>query len=430
MHGNAPTDAGVTMYDFILFQHADGRSPNFYCLYKHPITRKQCHFSCRTTDREEALRYATRTLPQVIRQAYERERDGNQGDSRLRGSSAQIRSKLQQTLTTITIKEYAQRYIANHRTKRGQPLRGKSRTTLLDTFNQFDKYVNKVLDMETGQSPYLHAVTQEICRAFIHERPTSDRSAEKHCISLRAAFRTAVADGFIGCNYFENVTPPKPEYTDDQIEDRYFTEEEFVRYVKQMPMRTFAQRRLRRMLLLANEAGLRLGELRHVKMKWLDMTNGLLRVRSDGDFRTKTRSSQRTIPLSRLAVEIIESQLDENSHHRKQLIRESEYLFPSERGLPLSESGIENPFREIRKLVFGDIRKPKIHGLRHAFVTRLATAGVPDRIVQSVTGHDTRAMIDRYAHVGSHAIEPVRQVLNNTSRLDTDALLNSHFDFE
>lgn len=58
-------DAGVdtiAMLEVILFLHSDGRSPNLYCLFTHPITGKRQSFSCRSADQDEAKIYASRHL--------------------------------------------------------------------------------------------------------------------------------------------------------------------------------------------------------------------------------------------------------------------------------------------------------------------------------------------------------------------------------
>lgn len=416
MYGNAPNESGVTMYDFTLFKHRDGRSPNYYCLYTNPCTGKLCHFSCKTSDENEAYRFASGKIPETIRSAFEERQDGKQS-KRLGQGRVEKRSETQHDLIPITVGDFAAKYIAEHRTKRGRPLKEKSRKAILDSFNQFTKQCRHAMGLDDEQEPYLHAITIEMCRLFILSGQSSDRSAQKHYMNLRAAFDTAVKVGYIGMNFFHQFIPPTPEYTDEEIDARCFTDEEFAVFVRYMPMETFADRRLRNMLVLASETGLRLGELRHVKESWLDLSQDILRVQSDKDFSPKTKFSSRTIPLSNEAIKTIEAQLQDKAAHRREAVRNSPYLFPNELGLPISEAGVENPFRELRNKVFGLHRKPTIHGLRHAFVTRLITGGAPLPFVQSVSGHETNEMTKRYTHITFQAIEPVRDILNRRQLL-------------
>jgi len=46
-------------------------------------------------------------------------------------------------------------------------------------------------------------------------------------------------------------------------------------------------------------------------------------------------------------------------------------------------------------------RLPKLrfHDLRHTIVTELAEAGVPDHVMESISGHLSRRMLKHYSHV-------------------------------
>jgi integrase len=41
----------------------------------------------------------------------------------------------------------------------------------------------------------------------------------------------------------------------------------------------------------------------------------------------------------------------------------------------------------------------RLHDLRHTFATRLAEAGVPESTMLALTGHMSRAMLERYSHI-------------------------------
>jgi integrase len=45
----------------------------------------------------------------------------------------------------------------------------------------------------------------------------------------------------------------------------------------------------------------------------------------------------------------------------------------------------------------------RFHDLRHTVVTRLLEAGEPDHVVESITGHLSRRMLEHYSHIRINA---------------------------
>ena len=43
--------------------------------------------------------------------------------------------------------------------------------------------------------------------------------------------------------------------------------------------------------------------------------------------------------------------------------------------------------------------KLRFHDLRHTIITKLAAAGVPDHVMESISGHLSRRMLEHYSHV-------------------------------
>lgn len=41
----------------------------------------------------------------------------------------------------------------------------------------------------------------------------------------------------------------------------------------------------------------------------------------------------------------------------------------------------------------------RFHDLRHTALTKMAEAGVPERVMMALAGHLSRAMLERYSHV-------------------------------
>jgi integrase len=41
----------------------------------------------------------------------------------------------------------------------------------------------------------------------------------------------------------------------------------------------------------------------------------------------------------------------------------------------------------------------RFHDLRHTIITELAEMGVPDHVMESISGHLSRRMLERYSHI-------------------------------
>lgn len=174
---------------------------------------------------------------------------------------------------------FAEKYVTERRNKHGHPLRKKSKQTITDSFNQFQKRIGDL---------YLHQITDHHCRQFIENNQPSHRTAQKHYMNLRGAFRQAKEWGMVRDNPFDGFRPAIPLYTRKQLDDRCFWEHEFQEFFDALPTKTYSQRRLRNLLLVAHETGLRLGELRNMKWSWVDFEAGTVLISFDDDFAPKT----------------------------------------------------------------------------------------------------------------------------------------------
>jgi integrase len=56
------------------------------------------------------------------------------------------------------------------------------------------------------------------------------------------------------------------------------------------------------------------------------------------------------------------------------------------------------------------------HDLRHTVVTRLLEAGEPDHVVESITGHLSRRMLEHYSHIRLQAQKDALDRLDSSSK--------------
>jgi integrase len=149
----------------------------------------------------------------------------------------------------------------------------------------------------------------------------------------------------------------------------------------------------RDVFMLLAVTGWRSGEARLLKWSELDLDR---KIATLGD--TKTGQSVR--PLSGAAIEIIQKQ----SHT-------SEYVFPVQKGAPLS------------KLVhhWEKLNMPKDvtpHVLRHSFASLAANMGISNHLISGLLGHARRSITSRYMHLSDMAlIETADRVADATLKL-------------
>ena len=79
-------------------------------------------------------------------------------------------------------------------------------------------------------------------------------------------------------------------------------------------------------------------------------------------------------------------------------------MFPSETG----ESPLEscNWYRRVFKPACerAAVRNLRFHDLRHTFASRLAMTGAQQKVIQTLLGHKTPAMTDRYTHLSADSL--------------------------
>jgi len=69
----------------------------------------------------------------------------------------------------------------------------------------------------------------------------------------------------------------------------------------------------------------------------------------------------------------------------------------------------------------------RFHDLRHTIITELAETSTPDMVIQSIAGHVTKKMLDRYSHIRlaakRRALEAVEELRDWLNEFDRDSLV-------
>ena len=146
--------------------------------------------------------------------------------------------------------------------------------------------------------------------------------------------------------------------------------------------------------MLAANTSLRPVEVKHLRRRDVDVFKKILTVR-----RSKNQSSHRVIPLNASAVRAASRMLERG----RQLGHESD-----EHDLwPACRWGKIDPTKPIAKwdTAWRALRKAaklpglRFHDLRHTIITELAEMGVADHVLESISGHLSRRMLEHYSHI-------------------------------
>ncbi len=346
------------------------------------------------------------------------------GTSALREAQRVFRDKLQAIwdeedrpkLRTISLNSFTEEYLSSRRGERISESQLKELRASL-TF----------LGRVVGDVP-LHTISLQDCERFITRGWRADGwkslySARKHYQNLHAAFGTAVRWQHIRTNPFAEIKKPKPVERMPEV----LSHRELSLLFDSLPDDRYHDRRLRNIVLLAVNSGLRLGELLHLERRDVDFAGKLLFVRSKRDWTPKSKKP-RVVPLSEDAVRALRSQIAENARSERELVRSSVIIFPNPHGLPLTKPVIERPLKaKLIELFPGREFKP-LHLFRHGYGSYLCERGVSLQEIQKIMGHSSVKTTEIYARLRgndfSRALEALNAVpsLTRTSYTTLEAL--------
>ncbi|MGW4250444.1 tyrosine-type recombinase/integrase [Streptomyces californicus] len=193
------------------------------------------------------------------------------------------------------------------------------------------------------------------------------------------------------------------------------------------------------LVVFAEETGMRWGEYTGLRACNVDLGGATVKVKEvliddRGKIRRKmapkSRAGFRTVPLTPMAVAAVQTMLnkwapaatetpigDGEDLHREELI------FRGPNGGPLTRPNFRRHWipaikdaglaRLVKNEETGRTEYwPRVHDLRHTFATRLKDAGVPEKDVQVIMGHERGGRVTwLYQHAGPELVEEVRAAL-------------------
>lgn len=156
----------------------------------------------------------------------------------------------------------------------------------------------------------------------------------------------------------------------------------------------------RALLILKYSSGLRLSEVKNLKIGDIDSKRMMVRVVQAKGFK------DRYSILSPVALEILREYY--------KMYRPVTWLFETKKSQAMSERTIQMAFKNALGKS-GIKKKVGIHSLRHSFATHMMEHGVSLPIIQQLLGHKSLRTTSVYLHVQKYTLDAVKSPLDSIS---------------
>jgi integrase/recombinase XerD len=224
----------------------------------------------------------------------------------------------------------------------------------------------------------------------------SSESVYLEIAALRAFFRFAENEKLLPVNVAENLSLPRrwkrlPKNLSSQEIDKLLTPE-----TPETPQGLCDQA----VLELAYGSGLRLAELRAIRLEQLHLEAGFINVIGKGN-------KERVVPAGRKAIQALQRYLDAG---RPKLVtpRSPGNVFLTKRGTPFAAVTLWLRIKQrVRRA--GISRNVTPHMLRHSFATHLLENGADLRVIQELMGHANISTTEVYTHVAGNRLSEVHR---------------------
>jgi integrase/recombinase XerD len=227
-------------------------------------------------------------------------------------------------------------------------------------------------------------------------RRLSSESLYLQIAALRAFYRFAENEKLLSLNVAENLSLPRrwrrlPKALTNEEIDKILEPE-----IPETPWSLCDHA----VLELAYASGLRLSELRQLRLEQLQLDAGFVLVIGKGN-------KERVVPLGRKAVAALQRYLTAG---RPRLVtkRSPGTVFLTRRGTPFSAVSLWLHIKQ-RVRRSGIERNVTPHMLRHSFATHLLEHGADLRVIQELLGHANISTTEIYTHVAGNRLRDIHR---------------------
>jgi integrase/recombinase XerD len=228
------------------------------------------------------------------------------------------------------------------------------------------------------------------------KRKLSSESLYLQIAALRAFYRYAENEKLLPSNVAENLSLPRRW----KRLPKALSNDEINKLLLPLKPETPSSLCDQAILELAYASGLRLSELRNLRLEQLQLPSGFIMVIGKGN-------KERVLPVGRHAVAALEHYLQTA---RPKLVKQRSpgNVFLSQRGSLFSPVTL---WLRIKKRVLhaGISRNVTPHMLRHSFATHLLEHGADLRVIQELLGHSNISTTEIYTHVAGTRLAEVHR---------------------
>jgi len=227
-------------------------------------------------------------------------------------------------------------------------------------------------------------------------RRLSSESVYLEIAALRAFYRFAENEKLLPANVAENLSLPRrwkrlpKALTNSEIEKLLKPEEPATKH-------TICDDAI---LELAYACGLRLSELRNLRLEQLHLEAGFINVIGKGN-------KERVVPVGRQAIEALNRYL-ENGRPKLVTPKSPANVFLTKRGTPFASVTLWKRIKDRVKRA-GVGRNITPHMLRHSFATHLLEHGADLRVIQELLGHASIGTTEVYTHVTGNRLRDIHR---------------------
>ena len=221
---------------------------------------------------------------------------------------------------------------------------------------------------------------------IVHDFGISARSQARMLSGIKSFFKFLILEGYIEENPAEFIESPQ---LSRELPD-VLSVEEIDAMIAALPVDKDESLRNHAIIETLYGSGLRVSELVDARISRLDLREKLLIVEGKG-------SKERLVPVSPVAVELIEEWLKQRSLMNVKP-EGNDIIFLNRRGKPLTRVMIFYIIKELASLA-GIRKNVSPHTLRHSFATHLLEGGANLRAIQEMLGHESISTTELYLHL-------------------------------
>jgi len=224
----------------------------------------------------------------------------------------------------------------------------------------------------------------------------SSESVYLEIAALRAFYRFAETEKLLPANVAENLSLPRRW----QRLPKALTNDEIKKLLEPEKPETPENLCDQAVLELAYASGLRLAELRNLRLEQLHLDAGFINVIGKGN-------KERVVPVGKIAVAALNRYIEIG---RPKLVtpRSPANVFLTRRGTPFAAVTLWLHIKQrVRRA--GVSRNITPHMLRHSFATHLLEHGADLRVIQELLGHASISTTEVYTHVTGDRLREIHR---------------------